>query len=151
MPYTPGLSPGTARSIRAYVKGAESETRAELAQPIRTEIERFANLPVPERQNWGLGVPVHRVRLRTSDGVGRYLQFTYRYAEAEDEIWITSFGLVPMQERSGSIGAPFHVGPAERPDPLFARVSGRRVTRGPIRGPINYLFARRTPCRPGSR
>ncbi len=84
------------RSIRAYVKRAGPEVRAEIAGLIRDEIERFASLPMAERQNWGLGVPLHRFRLRASDRVTRYLQFTYRYAEAEDRIWITSFGVVPI-------------------------------------------------------
>jgi hypothetical protein len=97
MPYTLKLSPKTARSIRAYVKNTDCADRAELAGLIRAELERFADMRTVDRRDWGPGVPLHRFFLRTSDGIGRYLQVTYRYDEDERAIWITSFaGIVPM-------------------------------------------------------
>jgi hypothetical protein len=96
MPYALRLSPETQRSIRTYVRNADREIRGELAGLIKAELDRFARLPATQRRSWNPGVPLHRFRVVTSDGVGRYLQFTYRYAEDEASILITSFGLVPM-------------------------------------------------------
>lgn len=96
MPYALKLSPETQRSLRTYIANADREIRAELLDLIRAEMERFASGPIVERKNWAPGVPLHRFHVRTSDGVGRHLRFTYRYAEDEEAIWITSFGIVPL-------------------------------------------------------
>jgi hypothetical protein len=96
MAYALSLSPETQRSLRTYIKNAERDIRVELANLIQVELNRFAQLPMVERQNWRPGVPLHRFLVRTSDGVGRYLQFTYTYSEDEKEILVTSFGLVPL-------------------------------------------------------
>ena len=96
MAYVLRLSPETERSLRSYIKNANREVRVELATLIQEELERFAQAPMNERRNWHPGVPLHRFHVRTSDGVGRFLQVTYRYAEDEEELWITSFGIVPL-------------------------------------------------------
>jgi hypothetical protein len=96
MPYTLRFAPETQRSIRKYVGNADREVREELYRLIKAEFDRFARLPTTRRRSSNPGVPLHRFRVVTSDGVGRYLQFTYRYAEDEESIQVTSFGLVPM-------------------------------------------------------
>ena len=96
MPYVLRLSPETERSLRSCIQDADREVRVELATLIEEELKRFAQAPMNERKSWHPGVPLHRFHVRTSDGIGRFLQVTYQYAEDEDTLLITSFGLVPM-------------------------------------------------------